>query len=236
MNPRNPIPVWLMHCTFVATAILCSTPLRARSAPLPDPVQALKVYLERATTGLPGRVEISVGALDERIKLAPCAQVEPYIPQGARLWGRSSIGLRCMDAPGWNVFLPVDIKVYGVALVATRALFPGDNPGQPDVREQEVELTRESGMVVSQISQLEGKTTARMVSAGQILKQDFFRAPPAVGAGDAVQLVYNGAGFSILTGGRALSNAAEGQQVRVQTESGRVVQGIARLGRQVDMK
>lgn len=236
MNPRNPIPVWLVHCTFVATAIFCSTPLRARSAPLPDPVQALKVYLERATTGLPGRVEVSVGALDERIKLAPCAQVEPYVPQGARLWGRSSIGLRCVDGAGWNVFLPVDIKVFGRALVAARAFFPGDNPGQADVREEEIELTRETGIVVTQLGQLEGKTAARMVGAGQILKQDFFRAPPAVGAGDTVQLVYNGAGFSILTGGRALANAADGQQVRVQTESGRVVQGIARLGRVVDMK
>lgn len=235
MIPRNPIPVWLVHCTFVATAIFCSTPLRAHSSPPPDPVQALKVYLERATTGLPGRVEISIGALSDRVNLAPCPQVEPYVPPGARLWGRSSIGLKCVSGASWNVFLPVEIKVFAHALVATRSLFPGDTAGLPDVREEEIELTRESGVVVTHLSQLEGKMTARMVGAGQILKQDFFRAPPAVGAGDAVKLIYNGAGFSILTAGRALSNAAEGQAVRVQTDSGRVVQGVARVGRVVQM-
>lgn len=234
MNPRNPIPTWMVHCTFVAAAIFCAAPLKARSAP--DPVQSLKLYLERATTDLPGRVEVTVGALDERLKLASCSQVEPYVPRGSRLWGRASIGLKCLDAPGWNVFLPVDIKVFGRALVASRPLFPGDSIGPADIREEEIELTRESGMLVTKLPQLDGKTASRMVGAGQVLKQDYFRAPPAVGAGDTVQLVYAGAGFSILTGGRALSNASVGQPVRVQTESGRVVQGIARDGRIVDMK
>jgi flagellar basal body P-ring formation protein FlgA len=40
------------------------------------------------------RPEIEVGALDTRLRLAPCQQVEPYLPRGSRLWGRTRIGLR----------------------------------------------------------------------------------------------------------------------------------------------
>lgn len=236
MNPRNPVTGWLIQTLFLAAALACSAPLRAFAAPSHDPAQALRVYLEQATTGLPGRVEIAIGSLDERMRLAPCAKVEPYVPQGTRLWGRSSIGLRCLEGATWNVFLPVEVKVFGRALVASRPLFAGQPASSGDVREEEIELTREAGTVVTNANQIEGKTTVRMVAAGQVLKQDFFRAPPAIGAGDAVQVVYSGTGFSILTGGRALSNASDGQPVRVQTDSGKVVQGIARNGRVVDMK
>ena len=236
MNPRNPIPSWITHSLLIGAAIFCTTPIKARSAPAPDAVQALKVYLERATTGLPGRVDIVIGTIDERIRLAPCSRVEPYLPQGTRLWGRAVIGLKCLDAPGWNVFLPVEIKVFGRALTAARTLYPGDTAGPHDVVEEEVELTRQPGVVVTQWPQLDGKTAMRMVSAGQVLRQDFFRAPPAVGAGDSVKLVYQGPGFSIMSDGRALSNAADGQPVRVQTGSGRVVQGVARAGRVVELQ
>ena len=36
-------------------------------------------------------MEVSVGTLDSRLRLAPCSRVEPYLPAGSRLWG----------APGW---------------------------------------------------------------------------------------------------------------------------------------
>lgn len=236
MNPRNPIQFWILQGALVATAILCSAPLKARSAPAADPVQTIKLYLERATAGLPGRIEIGVGTLDERLKLAPCAQVEPYVPAGARLWGKTSIGLRCLDAAAWNVFLPVNIRVFVPALVAARQLLPGQLAQEGDVLREEVELTREAGTVVTQLAQIEGKLLSRALAAGQALKQDHFRAPPAVNAGDAVQVVYTGSGFSISTNGRAMSPAADGQPVRVQTDSGRMVQGTARQGRIVELK
>src|SRR3989344_4914921 len=48
-------------------------------------------------SGLPLRMEVSVASLDSRLRLAPCARVEPYLPVGARLWGRTRLGLRCVE-------------------------------------------------------------------------------------------------------------------------------------------
>ncbi len=233
MNPRNPLSHWLWHGLIAMAALLAFAPLGAKAA---GPEEALKLYLEKAASGLPGRVEIGVGNLDERLKLAPCARVEPYIPGGTRLWGKTQIGLKCTEGSNWNVFLPVEIKVFGQALVATRPINFGQSVGSDDVRLQEVEFTREPGIAIADPRQIEGKTTARMIAAGQTLRQDYFRSPPAVGAGDAVKVVYSGEGFNISTNGRALGAAAEGQSVRVQTDTGRIVQGTARAGRIVEMR
>jgi flagella basal body P-ring formation protein FlgA len=238
MKLRDSVKFRLLQALLLAAALLAGSLLAVGSAyaGAGRPEDALKLYLEKATAGLPGRVEISIGSLDERLKLGPCGRVEPYIPAGMRLWGRAQLGLRCIEGSSWSVFLPVEVKVYGQALVATRSLPFGQPVGRDDVALQEVEFTKEPGVAISDPRQLEGKNTTRMIASGQVLRQDYFRAPPAIGAGDSVRVVYTGEGFNISTSGRAIGNAAEGQPVRVQTEAGRIVQGIARAGRVVEMR
>jgi len=212
-------------------ALLAWAPVHAAG-----PENSLKLYLEQATSGLPGRVEISIGTLDERLKLAPCSRVEPYIPAGMRLWGKTQLGLKCTEGSRWSVFLPVEVKVFGQALVAARQLAFGQPVGADDVQLQEIEFTREPGVAIADARQLEGKATTRMIAAGQVLRQEYFRAPPAIGAGDTVRVVYTGEGFNVSTSGRAIGNAAAGQPVRVQMDAGRIVQGTARAGRIVEMR
>jgi flagella basal body P-ring formation protein FlgA len=48
-------------------------------------------------------------------------------------------------------------------------------------------------------------------------------------------LVGQGRGFAISAEGIALSSAAAGQNVRVRTESGRIVTGVARASRTVEV-
>ena len=72
--------------------------------------QWLDDALQRNDTPSPLRMEVSVGTLDERLRLAPCARIEPYLPAGAKLWGRTRLGLRCLEgATRWNVFLPITV-------------------------------------------------------------------------------------------------------------------------------
>ena len=60
-------------------------------------VQSLaSVASQQSAPGL--RVDVRIGQLDPRLKLAPCATVQPYLPVGMKLWGNARIGLRCADA------------------------------------------------------------------------------------------------------------------------------------------
>ena len=229
-------PTRLLH-SLARIALVTITLLAAPAAPAQSaPADTLKLFLEKAASGLPGRVEVQIGHLDERLRLAPCARIEPFVPPGTRLWGRSQIGLRCAEGASWTVYLPVEIRVFANALVATRTIAYGHLAGPDDAKLAEVELSRESGQALADPNWLEGKSATRVIGAGQVLRAEYFRAPPAVGAGDSVRLIYSGAGFSVTAGGRALGAANEGQPVRVQTESGRIVQGVARAGRTVEMR
>ena len=191
------------------------------------PQDAIRLLVEREM-GPGHRVDVRVGQLDPRLQLQSCARIEPYLPLGTRLWGRTSIGVRCVQGAHWTVMLPVTVSVYGRALVAITPLAVGTSPSAADFRVDEVDLTRESGALVTDTAQLAGKELARPVHPGQPLRADVLRIPMTVAAGDPVRIVIVGQGFTILSEGVAMAPAGEGQSLRVRTESGKVVAGMVR--------
>jgi flagellar basal body P-ring formation protein FlgA len=189
---------------------------------------------QRAAPGL--RVQVQVGALDARLKLAPCRQVQPYLPQGVQLWGAARIGLRCND-PGvrWNVFLPVTVQVWGPGLVAAAALPAGATLSDADLKLAEVDLAAAASPVQNDSTLAIGRTLARPLAAGQALRAHDLRARQWFAAGDTVRIVAGGSGWRIHGEGQALNPGVEGQPVRVRTESGRIVSGLASAHRTVEV-
>ena len=198
--------------------------------------EQLRLFLERETTGFAGRIEVTIGAPGSRLQLAPCANPQPFVPAGARLWGRTTLGVRCAEGATWQVFLPVHIKVFGQAPVAARPLNAGDSVSEADLRFEEIELTRYPAGAFADPGQLADKQLARPLSIGQPLLRESLRARPVLAPGDTVKLVYSGQGFSVSTQARTLSAALDGQSVRVVTEAGKTISGIARPNRVVELK
>jgi flagellar basal body P-ring formation protein FlgA len=214
---------------FLALPVAAEPALDAR-------VQALAEAASRATLGSGLRAEVEVGRLDARLKLAPCADVRPYLPVGMRLWGSARIGLRCHDAAvRWNVFLPIDVKVYGTALVAAAPLPSGHVLAANDLRLAEVLLSAAPTPAVAHTEAALGRALARPLAAGDTLRSTDLKARQFFAAGDTVRVVAAGAGWRIAGEGQALAGGIEGRPVRVRTESGRVVEGLPRAEREVEV-
>lgn len=201
--------------------------------------QLQQVALASSQQALPGvsRVEIQVGRLDPRLRLAPCQRVEPYLPTGTRLWGKARIGLRCAQgATPWNVYLPITVKVFGPAWVAAATLAAGAELGPGDLVQAEVDWAEDSTPVVSDPAQAVGRVLQRRITAGQSVRTADLRPRQWFNAGAVVKLVAIGPGYTITGSGEALSHGIEGQPVRVRTEGGRVVVGQAAGDRRVEVR
>jgi len=175
----------------------------------------------------PLRMEVSVGALDERLRLAPCTRVEPYLPTGARLWGRTRLGLRCQEgAVRWNVFLPVTVKAYGPAWVLTGDVTMGTVLSAADATEAEVDWAAENTSILAEPNLWVGLVASRHLKAGQALRQSMLRAPQVFQAGALVRVVAQGQGYAVSAAGQAMSAGAAGQTVRIRMDNGKIVSGI----------
>lgn len=190
-----------------------------------------------AAASQPGtRVDIAVGRLDPRLRLAPCAQVQPYLPPHVKLWGPARIGLRCASGPvRWNVYLPITVHVYARALVAAGPLASGSVLSAADLREAEVDLAAEPGIALARADQAVGRTLARPIAPGAALRSSHLKARQWFAAGDTVRIVAVGTGYAVSGEGQALSPGIEGQAVRVRTDAGRVVTGQAVGERRVEL-
>lgn len=232
------VPARLAAMVLAAMLPLCCTSAQALAADVAQdpPESSVRMLLERQTAGIHGRAEIIVGQLDPRLSLAPCGRIEPFLPAGTRAWGRINVGMRCREGASWTVFVPVTVRVFGTALAANKSLMFGATPADNDVEPLESELSREPGTPVSDLKQVEGRVLARALFPGQILRMEHFRVAPAIAQGDQVKLVVKGQGFTISADGEALAQALDGQNIRVKTETGRIVSGTARPGRVVELR
>ena len=186
---------------------------------------------------LPLRMEVSVGQLDPRLRLAPCNRVEPYLPAGTRLWGRTRLGLRCAEGgTPWNVFLPVTVKAFGPAWVLTRSVPPGTVLTAADAQEMEIDWAADNSPVVAQPEQWVGQVASRALAAGQPLRQSMVRAPSVFRTGAQVRVMAQGPGFVVAGAGQALSDGGGGQTVRGRRDNGRVVSGIVSDSGTVDVR
>lgn len=198
-------------------------------------VQSLaNVASQQAAPGL--RVDVRVGQLDPRLKLAPCANVQPYLPAGMKLWGAARIGLRCADAGvRWSVFLPITVDVFGTGLVAAAALPAGAVLNAADLKPGTVNLSASPSAALTAAELAIGRTLAKPLSPGDTLRDADLRARQWFAAGDSVRIVAGGSGWRIHGEGQALNPGLEGQTVRVRTESGRIVSGVAAGDRMVEV-
>jgi flagellar basal body P-ring formation protein FlgA len=182
------------------------------------------------------RIEVRIGSLDPRLRLAPCARAEPYLAGAARLWGPSRIGLRCVEgATRWNVFVPVTVKVFGTAAVAASPLPSGTVVAPKDLSQAEVDLAENASSTFADPARIAGRTLARAVPAGQAVREAHLKPRVWFAAGDEVRLISRGAGFAAIGTGQALNAGVEGQPARARTESGRVVIGHAVANKEIDL-
>jgi flagella basal body P-ring formation protein FlgA len=221
------------------TAALCLTwsvlmPVQAQTVEgQPEFIAATQRWIDDALASArpegiaPLRMEVVLGMLDSRLQLAPCAKVETYIPPGSRLWGKTRLGLRCLEgAARWNVFLPVTIRAFGSAWVIKGNVAPGAVLALDDAMAAEVDWADDRNAIMATPEQWVGQVATRALTTGQALRQGMTRAAQVFQAGTQVRVIAQGPGFQITADGQALTTGIVGQPARVRMEGGRIMSGV----------
>ncbi|RQV78231.1 flagellar basal body P-ring formation chaperone FlgA [Burkholderia anthina] len=218
-----------------AAAAANPAPAAAVSPPATPPGQqdpetirrAALAFLQQQIAGLPGKTTATVTTAFPR-GLAACTTLEPFLPTGARLWGRTTVGVRCAGERPWTVYLQAKVAVQATYYVAARQIAPGEPLSAADLVARDGDLTVLPLAVITDPAQAIGATALARISAGLPLRQDMLKSAASVSAGQTVRVVAAGPGFTISAEGSALANAAPGQSVRVRMAAGQIVTAIVK--------
>lgn len=220
---------------LLASLLLCTQPAQAAASQSHARIREIALaYAQQQAQGLPGKVSIQIGEIDPRVVLRACTAPEAFTPGGAPLIGKTNIGVRCNEKPGWSLFVQATIRVSATLLVANRPLSQNSVLNAGDFSLQSGELGQPG--ILTDPAQAIGKTLKFGIGAGQVLRQDMLRAPFVVSQGQTIQVRVNSTGFTIHSSGQALNNGAEGQNVQVRMASGQVVTGTAAADGSVEVR
>lgn len=186
------------------------------------------------TASLPGKVSISVNGPDARAIPPACAKPEAFLPPGSQLIGNSTVGIRCPgNSKSRTLFVPVRVTVSTKLLVSAKPLQAGQTLSASDLASQDGEMNA-IGML-TRPEQAIGKIVKISIAPGQVLRQEMLRAPWVVTQGQTVRVRASGEGFSVFSSGQALNNAAEGENIRIKTQSGRITSGTVQADGSVNI-
>lgn len=151
-----------------------------------------------------------------------CEQPQFSLPGNARLWGNLSVQARCGAD---KRYLQVNVQANGDYVVAAQPVPRGATLNAGAVRLMRGRLDQLPPRAMLTLNQAQDAVTLRDLAPGQPIVLSMVRQAWRVKAGQRVQVVATGDGFSINSEGQALNNAAVAQNARVRMASGQVVSG-----------
>ena len=194
-----------------------------------DP-QQIRAVAERFIQGFgtpQATVQATAGPLDARLALAGCAgELTPFLPPGASVKPRTTVGVRCPDTGGWSIYVPVTVESEAKLAVARRALARGEMPSPNDLESVSRKVPGLAAQFLAQPADTGGRRLRRPVAAGAAIPIDALAAPVLVERGQQVTLLAAGAGIAVRANAVALDGGGFGDRVRVRNAvSGRIIEG-----------
>ncbi len=157
--------------------------------------------------------------VDSALRLQTCTAPLQATPTGPR-----TVEVRCTDAPGWRLFVPVRVVREAEVVVLTRPVSAGTTITADDVevRRQRVH----GGAAYAEPSTVIGMTATQGLASGAALGDNVLSTGPLLQRGDPVILVSRAGGIEVRMAGRSLGRAAPGDTVSVENlGSRRIVRG-----------
>ncbi|MGP3590019.1 flagellar basal body P-ring formation chaperone FlgA [Vagococcus sp. WN89Y] len=166
--------------------------------------------------------EVVVNIRTPKNLLPACEQPALSVIGSAKLWGNLNVLANCAGA---KRYLQVNVQATGNYVVAAQSVARGSvlQPGSVALKRGRLDQLPPRTML--DITQAQDAVSLRDLAPGQPVQLSMLRQAWRVKAGQRVQVVASGEGFSVNGEGQALNNAAVAQNARVRMASGQIVSG-----------
>jgi flagella basal body P-ring formation protein FlgA len=213
-----------MHFLVRVVLLFCFAGSVAQAALPPDLEKEIKRYIQKSPSVNGLRVEPEF--LDPSITLPPCVggSIEIGTAMGSRLWGRTTLQLRCAKA-AWMINLPVNIHVFGDYVVASRYLQFGQKVEIGDIRIVEGDLSLLTDDVLRSPKAAYDRILNRALQMGAPIGLNDLKESTVIKVGDPVRLLLGGKDFEVSGEGIAQTAGMLGDMVRVRIADGQILQG-----------
>lgn len=171
------------------------------------------------------KVDVQVGRLDNRLRLAKCSQdLEFQMNDVTYSGGSINVQVRCSGISTWTILVPAQAKVYRSVAVASRNLQRGELVSTADLS-TEIKAVGDFrlGFALTPDTII-GKEMKVAINKGELFRNSALDSPRVIKRGDTVSMEANAGDISVRTSGTAVSDGRIGQQIRIKNnQSARII-------------
>jgi len=176
-------------------------------------------------------LDISVNRLDPRLRLSACElPIEYTLRDTGSVGGNVSVHTQCPGSKPWSLYVSASVKVMESVVVASRNIPKGTLLSYEDFDTQLKDTANLSNNYVADIAQLLGKSSARTIRAGEVLRFSLVNEPIAIKRGDTVVVEARTGAIVVSSQAVALADGKVGDQISVRNSQSERVVRIEILG------
>jgi len=199
-----------------------TTTVWAGSFERPEAIRkAVQAAAEQVAAPTPDQtLQIEVGDIDSRIRVAECPALEVEIPTvNAPLL---SARVSCRE-PFWTLYVPVRVHAWGRAVVAAANLAPGTRLSAADLTVAQLDILTTNGAYLTDPQQAEGMILRSNIRAGAPIVTALLDLPVVVHRGDTVVLTLLDSTITIRSDVIAMEDGRVGDHITVQNPDSKKV-------------
>lgn len=219
-------PLTVYALSLMAMCLCLSAHAQTRLQDMHAVWRTAEEFAREQTRAITGEVDIEMAPVEQKLRLAACRELKPYVPAGSRLWGKSHVGVRCQTPESWSLMVPLTIRVMGQALYSARPIGRGQNLAPIDIESRPADLTQLPAGVLTDPKDAIDKVATVALAAGLPLRRDMLKGATVVMAGDDVTVTFAQDNLRVSSMGKAVGNGAVGDPIQVRTSSGKVLRGF----------
>lgn len=190
---------------------------------------AKKFLEEKQVSADKENIEVTIGNIDSRLRLAKCdAPLTFFLPQANKLRGKTTVGIRCNGSKSWKIYVSANVIEHQSAWVLSRNVASGEMLTEGDLVKTKIAVSDTRKIPMTDLKQVLNASVKRTMRAGSPIYQGNLCL---VCRGDKVSVSATNEYFSINVEAIAMGDALLGETVNVKNPSSRKVFGATVVGK-----
>ncbi|VAW94145.1 hypothetical protein MNBD_GAMMA22-2161 [hydrothermal vent metagenome] len=163
-------------------------------------------------------MRIEFARWDHRLKLSKCDKnkITAFYPGKQQRLGNVSIGLRCNKQHSWTIYLRAHITMQQNIVLSKRFISRGTVINKDDLVIENIKISNANIQFFHLKKNIIGKVAKRSIASGKVISATALKLATIIKRGQQVVIIAKTSGIIIRTKGKALSDGAKGQIVKVK--------------------
>ena len=227
---KSTIPRWIaaVICLLFISGTSTSPKASDNVQSHDDIRQTVRNHIQEKTKQLSIQPKIDIGYLDARLRLVPCNKpLEAFTPDGSKMKGRTTIGVRCRGSQPWSIHVPATIAIYENVAVTTGTFMRGHIMEASDIRLEQRNVKQISGKhFIKDMDRIVGKVLKRPISGDKVIQASYLEMPTLVHRGQTITILAVTNGLVVRMNGKSMMDGAMGDLIQVKNpKSKKIING-----------